>query len=96
MYRVHLFISGRVQGVFFRRFVYEEAIKRGIRGWVRNLYDGRVEVLAIHENKETLENLVKKCHQGPQLSQVTKIEQNWDVIDSSDMNYSDFSIESTA
>lgn len=42
----HYFVSGHVQGVCYRRYVYNEAIKRGISGWARNLSDGRVEVLA--------------------------------------------------
>ena len=43
--RLHVFIEGRVQGVFFRAHTRDEAISRGLAGWVRNLPDGRVEAL---------------------------------------------------
>ena len=96
MFKVHLFISGRVQGVFFRKFVYDQAMAKRITGWVRNLYDGRVEVIAFHENKNLLEEFVKKCQRGPPMASVTKIEQNWEEIDAKDVPYSTFTIESTA
>ena len=44
--RIHLWVSGRVQGVFFRATTREVAVALGLRGWVRNLPDGRVEVVA--------------------------------------------------
>ena len=44
--RVHIFISGRVQGVFFRQFIQEKARELELFGWVQNLPDGRVEVIA--------------------------------------------------
>jgi len=50
MKRAHLFISGKVQGVFFRAFTKEVADSLGLKGWVRNLTDGRVE--AVFEGEE--------------------------------------------
>lgn len=41
--RAHVFVSGRVQGVGYRYFTHQEATRRGIQGWVRNLSDGRVD-----------------------------------------------------
>jgi len=45
MKRVHVFISGKVQGVWFRSYTEAEAKKLGVKGWVRNLPDGRVEAV---------------------------------------------------
>lgn len=46
---LHCFVAGHVQGVFYRRTTVEEAIARGITGWVKNLSDGRVEVMICGE-----------------------------------------------
>ncbi|MEO0094915.1 MAG: acylphosphatase [candidate division WOR-3 bacterium] len=71
--RVHLYISGRVQGVFFRAHTQELAQKLGITGWVRNLDDGRVEVVA--EGEETdLQKLIEWCWQGPIGARVDDVE----------------------
>ena len=43
--RAHAYISGSVQGVSFRYYTYHEALKHGLRGWIRNLEDGRVEAV---------------------------------------------------
>jgi acylphosphatase len=43
---VHLFVSGKVQGVFFRKYTHQAGTELGLTGWVRNLDDGRVEVYA--------------------------------------------------
>ncbi len=62
--RVRMLISGRVQGVFFRYYTREEAQRIGVRGWVRNLPDGRVEVLA-EGTEEQLRLLESACRKGP-------------------------------
>lgn len=73
MRRVHLYISGRVQGVCFRAEACDEAYKLGIKGWVRNLPDGRVETVA--EGEDTaIEEFVKYCHKGPPGAYVRKVE----------------------
>ena len=64
MKRVHLFISGRVQGVGFRYAVEEKASALGINGWVRNLFDGRVEAIGEGENK-LINEFVDFCRCGP-------------------------------
>ena len=75
--RVHLFISGRVQGVFFRSSTKEKAKKIGVNGFVRNLADGRVE--AVFEGKEDrIEKMVDWCRRGPIGVEVSKIEINWE------------------
>lgn len=75
--RAHVFVSGRVQGVFYRDHTRRWAISLGLTGWVRNLWDGRVEVLAEGE-KERLEDLVARLKQGPPMSEVRDVEVNWE------------------
>lgn len=61
--RAHVFVSGRVQGVFYRATTRETAIDTGVSGWVRNLEDGRVE--AVFEGPEDdVEAMVAWCHKG--------------------------------
>ena len=62
--KAHLFITGRVQGVFFRACTREEAQKRNLTGWVRNLYDGRVEAVFEGE-EEAVKSMISWCHSGP-------------------------------
>lgn len=73
MRRVHLYISGRVQGVYFRSETCDEAQRLGVKGWVRNLPDGRVETVAEGED-EAIEEFVKYCHKGPPGAVVRKVE----------------------
>lgn len=73
MKRVRILVSGRVQGVFFRAYTKEEAEKRGIKGWVRNLPDGRVEALFEGEDK-AVEEMIQWCHKGSPSAVVTKVE----------------------
>ena len=75
--RAHVFVSGQVQGVFFRSKTRNEAKKRGIRGWVRNLSDGRVE--AVFEGEEiAVKGLIEFCKHGPQGARVTKVNLTWE------------------
>ena len=77
--RAHLFIEGRVQGVFYRAFTRDIAHTLGLKGWVRNLYDGRVE--AVFEGKrELVEHAIKECSMGPPGARVTHVEVKWEVI----------------
>ena len=71
--RAHVFVSGRVQGVFFREETRKLAIKHNVTGWIRNTYDGRVEAVFEGE-KENVEKLVDFCRSGPLYSKVTNIE----------------------
>jgi acylphosphatase len=74
--RVHLLVSGRVQGVAFRAFTVDEARRLGVSGWVRNLPDGRVEVEAEGE-REALLGLVRSCEQGPPAARVAGVDARW-------------------
>jgi acylphosphatase len=71
--RIYL-VEGRVQGVGFRFFVEAEARKLALRGYVRNLDDGRVEVYAIG-NESVLDGLRLRLEQGPPASRVERVEE---------------------
>ncbi|MGB7295808.1 MAG: acylphosphatase [Candidatus Aminicenantales bacterium] len=75
--RAHVFVSGRVQGVFFRDHTRRWAASLGLTGWVKNLWDGRVEVLAEGE-KENLEALIAKLKQGPPAAAVENVAVSWE------------------
>lgn len=71
--RVHVWIAGRVQGVYFRDYTRTEAVKAGVKGWVRNLPDGRVE--AIFEGAPgDVDRMVAWCRRGSPLSRVDEVQ----------------------
>lgn len=70
---LHCFISGRVQGVFYRRETQKQALARGVKGWVQNLPDGRVEAVFSGE-REIVEALRDWLWQGPPAASVTSVE----------------------
>jgi len=71
--QIHIFITGRVQGVFFRQSTRVMAIKNYVNGWVRNLDDGRVEIVAQGEEQD-IHNLANWCKKGPANSRVDEFE----------------------
>jgi acylphosphatase len=71
--RVRVLIKGRVQGVFFRAYTRDAAIEIGVSGWVRNLFDGRVEALFEGE-RDQVDRMIAWCHQGSPLSRVEAVE----------------------
>jgi len=75
--RVHIYVSGRVQGVFYRSNTRKRALELGLTGWVRNLPDGRVEIVAEGE-REKLERLIEWCRRGPPLARVEDLEIRWE------------------
>ena len=75
--RAHVWITGRVQGVFFRHSTQEEAVRRGLRGWVRNLPDGRVEAV-IQGEAEAVDGMVQWCHSGPPGAWVRDVDMTWE------------------
>jgi acylphosphatase len=77
--RAYLFIEGRVQGVFYRAFIRELAYNLGLKGWVRNLYDGRVETVFEGE-KELIDKAIKECYVGPPGARVTDIDVKWETF----------------
>jgi acylphosphatase len=74
--RVHLLVSGLVQGVAFRQYTVDEARQLGLAGWVRNLPDGRVEAEAEGE-RAALEGLVRFCRRGPPAARVDAVDVEW-------------------
>ena len=74
--RLHAIIEGYVQGVGFRMFVQRAASSLGLTGWVRNRWDGSVEVLAEGE-RQSLEKLLSDLHIGPCAATVLKVNHEW-------------------
>jgi len=71
---VRLYISGLVQGIFFRGFIKENAEKFNLKGFVRNLEDSRVEVF-IEGNPDDVRKMIELCKKGPKHSEVKKVEE---------------------
>ena len=83
--RAHIFISGRVQGVYFRSETQDMALSLGLTGLVKNLYDGRVEAVFEGEEKAVKE-AVDWCKRGPRMAVVEKVDINWEKT-KNDNNY---------
>ena len=71
--RVHVVISGMVQGVFFRSYTEDKARSLGVTGWVMNRWDGRVEAVFEGE-KSDVDEMVRWCRRGPSSARVEKVE----------------------
>jgi acylphosphatase len=76
--RFHAIIQGRVQGVGFRAFVVEKASELGLTGWVRNRWDGPVEVVA-EGSRSDLEKLIAVLRRGPRMANVTAVDVDWEA-----------------
>ena len=75
--RAHIYVSGRVQGVFFRSSTQRKALRLGIAGWVRNLKDGRVEAL-FEGDSNKVDEIIKFCQKGPPSANVKRVEVFWE------------------
>ncbi len=75
--RARVFVSGRVQGVFFRFETRELARSLGLVGWVRNRGDGRVEAVFEGE-REGVERMIEFCRKGPSGARVMNVEVRWE------------------
>jgi acylphosphatase len=75
--RLHLIVTGRVQGVFFRRATADEAYELGISGWARNRPDGSVEIVA-EGKRRNLEMLLAWAHSGPPHARVDAVQVQWE------------------
>ena len=89
--RANVIICGRVQGVCYRQCAFQKAVEFGLKGWVRNLTNGRVE--AVFEGEENIvDEMIEWCKEGPMLARVTHVEvDKQPCLDS----FSDFRIKST-
>jgi acylphosphatase len=65
-------IRGKVQGVWYRSWTVEQAVQRGLRGWVRNRHDGSVEALFAGE-PSLIDEMIALCRKGPRLARVDSI-----------------------
>jgi acylphosphatase len=71
--RAHIYITGKVQGVFFRQNTKRQAQSRGVCGWVSNLPDGRVEAV-FEGDVASVKEVVDYCHYGPSFAKVEYVE----------------------
>jgi acylphosphatase len=77
MHRAHVWISGKVQGVWFRDHTNKKAQQTGVAGWVQNLPDGRVE--AVFEGpRDAVAEMIDWCHQGSPSAQVDDVAVVWE------------------
>jgi acylphosphatase len=90
--RLHVFVSGRVQGVGFRYFVRTAAQSLDAVGWVRNRHDGRVELMA-EGRPAQLQGLLNQVRKGPGASEVTDIEESWGAATG---EFEQFGVKATA
>lgn len=75
--RARVLISGKVQGVYFRSSTEDEALSRGLAGWVRNTPGGEVE--AVFEGEpEAVEAMIAWCHRGPPAARVKRVAVSWE------------------
>ena len=89
--RIHIVVEGHVQGVGFRYFVERNALELCLTGWVRNLQNGDVEILAEGE-KGSLDQFLSRVSSGPAGSSVLKLTQEWSVAENT---FDRFSIRPT-
>lgn len=83
---LHVYVSGRVQGVGYRQSTYHEAIRLGLLGWVRNLPDGRVE--AVFSGPRSIQELMLAwCRSGPPHAQVDDVDASFEPNDDRFVNF---------
>ena len=77
--RAHVYISGRVQGVFFRSETDDQARAHQVTGWIRNMSDGRVETVFEGEGTN-VKKLIEYCKRGPPGARVTRVDVKWEQV----------------
>jgi acylphosphatase len=86
--RIRVIVEGRVQGVFFRHHTQETAFELGVKGWVKNRRDGRVEAV-FEGDQERVDQIIQWCHRGPSEAKVTKVHLTREIYTG---EFEDFSI----
>ncbi|MCL5256647.1 MAG: acylphosphatase [Chloroflexi bacterium] len=84
---LHIWVSGRVQGVFYRDSIRHEAIKHGIKGWVKNLPDGKVEAV-LEGQRQALEEVARWAWHGPPTAVVREVKLEWEAYSGQYRNFS--------
>jgi acylphosphatase len=76
--RAHLFVRGKVQGVFFRRTMKDVATYYGVAGWVRNRSDGRTVEAVLEGSRDAVEKVIEWAKVGPPGARVEAVEVQWE------------------
>jgi len=76
--RAHIFIKGKVQGVFYRDWTAQKAKVLGLVGWIKNLEDGRVEAV-FEGSKDKVTEIVENCREGSVLAKVEHVDALWEA-----------------
>ncbi|MBN1244818.1 acylphosphatase [Candidatus Bathyarchaeota archaeon] len=76
--RAHVFVTGRVQGVFFRSETKRNADRHDVKGWIRNLPDSRVEAV-LEGEKDAVNALIDFCKHGPSGAKVANVDLKWET-----------------
>jgi acylphosphatase len=85
--RLHVFISGKVQGVYFRQNTKQVATSHRVTGWVRNLPDGRVEAI-FEGDKADVDEVIEWCHIGPPKADVVDVDIRFETHTGEFVNFS--------
>ena len=86
MSRLHVWVRGRVQGVFFRDSTRQAAVGLGLRGWVRNLPDGRVEAVFVGD-EAACKKALEFVRRGPPHARVDEVETRWEDDEERDADF---------
>jgi acylphosphatase len=86
--RARVIVEGRVQGVFFRHHTQAAAFRLGVRGWVKNRSDGRVEAV-FEGDREKVDQMIQWCHRGPSEARVKNVHMVWEEYTE---EFEDFSV----
>ena len=87
--RAHIIVQGRVQGVFYRAYTEKKAKSLNLIGFVKNLYNGNVEIV-VEGSESTIHELINWCYQGSPMSNVSNVETHWYKVED---NFSYFTVK---